>query len=272
MKGRGARNSLFWSRLLGLLIAFAIVAVMVFGGVQQLMDELSAVYHTLAVKQVELHMARTALSQADAALQAKQNELATSQQELALTQDIARKQARVLQHNAHALQAADAQTRQLIVQRDDLRRANHEASNALADSEQKRHAQSLALQRAETELKQLQQQPKLSIIVSTERVMKRQSRERLAASHTKFMSAGDHGSVVFEQKQVEHSREESALYAERTRIVITQTSPGNSDHLLECYHNDNCGQIIAARSSESQLAYSYQSRFRAMQRELTMLR
>ena len=42
--GRAAVKSVFWSRLLGLLIAFAIVAVLVFGGVKNLMSELAAAH------------------------------------------------------------------------------------------------------------------------------------------------------------------------------------------------------------------------------------
>ena len=69
------RKSLFWSRLLGLLIAFAIVSVLVFGGAKNLMGELSAVYEALAASQSEL-----AITQYD--LATTENDLAATQQEL----------------------------------------------------------------------------------------------------------------------------------------------------------------------------------------------
>ena len=41
MKRIECRRSPFWSRLLGLLITFAIIAVLVFGGVKNLTSELA---------------------------------------------------------------------------------------------------------------------------------------------------------------------------------------------------------------------------------------
>ena len=70
------RKSLFWSRLLGLLIAFAIVAVLVAGGVKNLTGELSAAYEALAASQYELGRSQQLLDTARTKWAATESQLA----------------------------------------------------------------------------------------------------------------------------------------------------------------------------------------------------
>ena len=70
------RRSPFWSRLLGLLITFVIIAVLVFGGVKNLTSELTAAHDALAASQYELGKTQNALDNARTQLVATENELA----------------------------------------------------------------------------------------------------------------------------------------------------------------------------------------------------
>ena len=94
--GNGTRRSPFWSRLLGLLITFAIVAVLVFGGVKNLMGELSAAYDAFAASQMELAHTQSELAVAKNELGATQGTLATAQYALDIAQDKLEGQTRAL--------------------------------------------------------------------------------------------------------------------------------------------------------------------------------
>ena len=79
---RVERRSPFWSRLLGLLITFVIIAVLVFGGVKNLTSELSAAHEALAASQYELGKTRNALDYARTELVAAENALASAAAEV----------------------------------------------------------------------------------------------------------------------------------------------------------------------------------------------
>ncbi len=259
--GRVGRRSLFWSRLLGTLIAFAIIAVLVFGGVRNLMGELSAVYQALAESQSELAITQHELGDAQRELASAENVLDTTRQQLEVAENKLELQARLMQESARALDVASAHIQKLRADREDLKRGLYEAARELAHRNRLLKTRDVALSAARAELQRIRQQPKLSLVVTSERMLQTHYRERFAASHVRFLASGDDGALFFEGKTVEHEVEKSAVYGERTQIVITQTAPGHD--VLECLNDASkgCARIIEARVSQHQLAYAYQSQF-----------
>ena len=257
-------KSRFWPRLLALLISFAIVSVLVFGGVKNLMGELSSVYEALAASQSELVVKRMELDTA-------QNELDLTQKTLATAEDNLAAQSKALGRSARALNMAGEHIRQLNVDRMDLKRGLRQASNELARSNQQLQATDSALRAVESELQRQLQKPQLSVIVTTERVMQTSQRERRVAAHVMSFASGETGSMFYEGKMALYESEKSALYAERTQVVITQTAPGHD--VLECLNDASkgCAMIVAAQVSAKRMqAYSYQSQFSAVETLLWM--
>ena len=70
------RKSPFWSRLLAVLITFAIIAVLVFGGVKNVMGELSEAHEALAASQYALGKTQSELVAARSHLAETETELA----------------------------------------------------------------------------------------------------------------------------------------------------------------------------------------------------
>lgn len=259
--GRARPKSLFWSRLLGLLIAFAIIAVLGFGGVKNLMGELSAVYDALAESQ-------TALGVTQHELASTQAELADAKSDLSTAEEILAGQSNALEQLRHLNADKGRLIEALVNEQYDLKRALGEAAAEIGRSHQRLQAQGNALRAANAELARLQQQPKLSMVITTERVMQTHYRERFAASHVQFLASGDEGTLFFDGKTVEHEIEESAVYGERTQVVITQIAPGHD--VLDCLNDASrgCARIIEARVSQQHMAYAYQAQFSSMQQQL----
>lgn len=276
MKGRDmpARKSVFWSRLLGLLISFAIIAVLVFGGVNNLMSELSDVYHALADSQSELGVTQFALKQAQADLDESQTDLAAANNQLNTMQNKLVAKIHHLRQHEQALNVAANHVQKLNADREDLKRGLREASSAVAHSMQLLAAKDGALRAVEAELERQRQAPQLSVVVTTERYMQTSYRERFAATHVQLLYAGDGSGLFYDGKMIQHEIEKSAVYAERTQVVYTQTAPG--EDVLECLEDaerrrrrdrrGRCGQIIAVQNSAMQMqAYAYQSHFSGAQ-------
>ena len=257
------RKSLFWSRLLGLLIAFAIVSVLVFGGAKNLMGELSAVYEALAASQSEL-----AITQYD---------LATTENDLAATQQELEDQSVVLQQSVKALEYAGGHIKGLTAHREQLKSRLREAARGLAESSQMLKATDNARRTAESKLERYLQQPTLSVVVTTERQYMMSQRERFAASQVRMFVDSDAGTMFYDGQEMLHEVEKHVAYAERTQVVYTQTAPGQD--VLECLNDANkrrrrsgrCGTIVAASAQAVQMqAYSYQSQYSSMQSLLWM--
>ncbi len=245
-------RSLFWSRLLGLLITFAIVAVLVVGGVKNLTGELSAAYDALAASQYHLGLTQSELA-------ATQNELARAHDEINSQHDKLVAKAHVLRQTAHILDVARNQINRLTVERDDLKRGLGEAVNALVESEQLRERSELERREAESALRHYRLQPKLSMIVTSERVLKMSERERFAASQVRMFAEGENGVLFYDGQEALHEMEKHLYYAERTQMVLTQTGPG--DDVLRCF-SQGCAMVLAAQSSAMQMeAYAYQSQY-----------
>ena len=253
MKGKAVTKgkSVFWSRLLGLLIAFAIVAVMVVGGVKNLMGELSAVHEALA---------------------ASQREHAVSQNELAQTQAALQDETLALQLSAQQLDTANSKIRALKNERDHVKDRWGKSLRVLQQRNQQLVLTDRELRAAQEELERLQQQPQLSMIVTTERQFQMSQRERFAASHTRMAVSSDAGAMFYEGKQALYEKEEYVSYSERTQVLITQTAPGQD--VLECLNDANkrrrrrgtCGTIVAVQASAMSLeTYAYQSQYSGMQ-------
>ncbi|MCY3781141.1 MAG: hypothetical protein OXG78_12580 [Chloroflexi bacterium] len=256
--GRSTRKSLFWSRLLGLLIAFAIIAVLGFGGVKNLMGELSAVYDALTESQSELAVTQHELASTQA-------ELANAKSDLSTAEEILAGQSSALAQLRHLNADKGRLIEALVNEQWVLKNALGEAARELAHSHQQLQARDSALRAAVAELERQRQQPKLSVVVTTERMLHTHYRERFAASHVQFLASSDEGTLFFDGKTVEHEVEESAVYGERTQVVITQTAPGHD--VLDCLNDasKNCARIIEARVSQRQLAYAYQAQFSGME-------
>ena len=260
MKGSGgvARRSLFWSRLLGLLIAFAIASVLVFGGVKNLMGELSAVHEALAASQTELALAQHELAETEAQLANTQSDLSTTEEVLdskSSALELARR------HHVDKNRLIEA----LVNEQWDLKRALGEAAGALAHSNRELQASHNALVAVKAELERQLSQPQVSVIVTTERVMQTSQRERFAASQSRMFASGVDGMMFYEGREMLHEIESSTLYAERTQTIVTQTAPGHD--VLECLSDSNarCARIVAAKTSSSRYeAYAYQSMYSSM--------
>ncbi len=267
------RKSLFWSRLLGLLIAFAIGAVLVFGGVNNLMGELSEVYSALAASQTELAVTQSKLGVTQNVLSATQNELAATHNELDASQRNLKVQSYRLQQSAHAIDLASNHIQRLTSEREDLKRGLREVTNELATSNQQLKATDDAKRAAEAELERQLQQPQLSVVVTTERQFEMHQRERSAISQVRMAFDGDAGTMYYEGMAAQHEMEQYVSYSERTQMVLTQTGPGQD--VLECLNDRRrkrrCGMILAAQSSAMQrVSYAYQSQYSSMQTLLWM--
>jgi len=247
MKGKDfpKTRSVFWSRLLGLLIAFAIIIVMVVGGVKNLMAELSAVHDELT---------------------ASQRELAVTQNELAQTQAALENKSRALQQSAQQLDAAYNKIRALHNERDQIKARWGNSLRALQQRNQQLVLVDKELREAQKELERLQQAPQVSMIVTSERQFSMSERELFAASQTRMAVAGDGGLMFYEGQEALHEKEKHVSYAERTQVIITQTLPGHD--VLRCLNDASlgCGTIVAAGVQASQMqAYSYESQYSAME-------
>ena len=247
MKGKGVTKgkSVFWSRLLGLLIAFAIIAVMVVGGVKNLMGELSVVHEALA---------------------ASQREHAVAQNELAQTQAALEDESRALQLSAQQLDSANGKIRALKNERDHVKENWGKSLRVLQQRNQQLVVTDKELRAAQQELERLHQQPQLSMIVTSERQFNLRQRERFAASHTRMAVSSDAGAMFYEGKQALYEKEEVVSYAERTQVIITQTLPGHD--VLACLADESkgCAAVISAQVFARQHeSYAYHSRYSGMQ-------
>lgn len=259
--GRVGRRSLFWSRLLGTLIAFAIAAVMVFGGVKNLLGELSAVHEDLAASQSELAVAKYELAET-------QQELASTQSELSTTEEI-------LASKSGALDLAQRQhveknrlIQAMVNEQWDLKRALGEAAGELAQSHRQLRAAENALRETAAELERQLSQPQISVITTSERVYQTSYSERFAASHVRMFAEGDGGMMFYDGQEMLHEVETSTLYAERTQTIVTQTAPGRD--VLECL-NDGCAMVLAVQYSAAEMqAYAYESQYASMESLVVM--
>ena len=120
----------------------------------------------------------------------------------------------------------------------------------------------------EAELERYLQQPKLSVIVTTERQFAMSQRERFAASQVQMFIDSDAGTMFYDGREALHEFEQHMVYAERTQVVVTQTGPGQD--VLECL-NDGCAMIVAAQSSAMRMeTYAYHSQYVGMESLLWM--
>ena len=246
------RKSPFWSRLLGLLITFAIIAVLVFGGVKNLMSDLSDAHKALATSQYEL--GRT------------ENELATTQHALAAVHNELAGKSRALQQSAKLIDIANNRILALNNERNRLKHRWGSTLRALAQRNEQYITADRALRATQDELKRLRQQPQWSMIVTTERQLQMSHRERYAMSHARMMFQGDAGTMYYEGMAALHEIEKHVAYAERTQVIWTQTAPGHN--VLDCLADESkgCTAVVAARVQAVQMqAYSYQSQFRGME-------
>lgn len=265
---RVERRSPFWSRLLAVLITFAIIAVLVFGGVKNVMGELSEANEALAASQY-------ALGKTQSELVAARSELAETETELAGAIVENANMARALRDGHQQLEAANSNIVILNHAKDQLKQRWGYTLQALAQrneqvaylDEQLMHRNSqlaetdLALRRTEVELERLRNQPQWSVIVTTERQMRQGYRERFAMSQARMMVEGDAGFMYYEGMAAQHEIEEYFGYAERTQVVLTTTAPGQD--VLRCLDQSlGCGQVLAVGVEARQMeAYSYQSRY-----------
>ena len=258
---RVAARSPFWSRLLGLLIAFAIIAVLVFGGVNNLMGELSAVYQ-------ELGESQTALARAESRLSHLEMDVAAVESQLATTEKVLASKASALELSRRQHVEKNRLIQALAQEQWDLKRALGEAAGAVAQSNRELRATQNALRASQAELQRHLSQPKLSVVVTTERMMQSSYRERFAASQVKLYAEGAEGMVYFKGQQMMRDIQKQAQYAERTQVVITQTAPGHD--VLRCLSDASlgCSRVIAAQASQKQMAYAYQSHFSAQQMQM----
>ncbi len=265
------RKPLFWSRLLGLLITFAIVAVLVAGGVKNLTGELSAAYDALAASQYELGAAHNALDNARTQIAATENALARAATEVD-------RMGRKLEATQHQLAVAHSESRALIQERDELKRGLRDAVYVISEADRALKARTAAQMAAQAELEQIKQQPKYSVVVTTERMMQASYRERFAASQVTMFAESDAGMFFYDGQQALHEIEEHVAYAERTQVVLTTTAPGQD--VLKCLEDADrrkrrgrrgCGQIVPVQASAMRMeAYSYQSQYSSMQSLLWM--
>lgn len=246
------RKSLFWSRILGLLIAFAIVAVLVAGGVKSLTGELSAAYEALAASQYELGRAQQLLDTARTKWAATESELAIASAEVD-------RMGRRLEASHQQLAAANEENQSLARERDELKRGLRDAVYVISEADRALKARTAALLAVKAELDQIKQQPKLSVVMTTERQFAMSQREFMAASQVMMYAEGDGGMVYYEGAEALREFEQHVAYAERTQIVVTQTGPG--DDVLRCLQ-DGCALVLAAQESAMSMeSYAYQSEY-----------
>lgn len=272
------RKSLFWSRLLGLLIAFAIVAVLVAGGVKSLTGELSAAYEALAASHYQLGKTQSALDYARTQIDARDNALASAATEV---DRIGRK----LAASQQQLETANSAGQALLRERDELKRGLRDAIYVISEADRELKARNAALQAAKAELRDaeaaLERQlslPQYSMIVTTERMMEASYYERMAASQVMMFAEGEGGMVYYEGAEALHEIEEYVSYAERTQVVLTTTAPGQD--VLECLEDAErrrrrgrrgCGEIVPVQASAMHMeAYAYQMQYSSMQSLLWM--
>ncbi len=265
------RKSLFWSRILGLLIAFAIVAVLVAGGVKSLTSELSAAYEALAASQYELGATQKTLDVARTQWAATESELARAVTEVD-------RMGRKLDASQQQLDVANSESRALMQERDELKRGLRDAVYVISEADRALKARTAALMAAQAELEQIKQQPKYSVVVTTERMMQASYRERFAASQVTMFAESDAGLFFYDGQEALHEIEEYVAYAERTQVVLTTTAPGQD--VLECLEDADrrrrrgrrgCGQIVPVQASAMHMeAYSYQMQYSSMESLLWM--
>lgn len=248
--GKLRNRSRFWSRLLGVLITFVIVALLAFGAVQSMMGELADAYDALTASEVKAAYLKTNLDNTRTALAETQAErdyaLAANEQ-----------QAVKLQMAGRALVDANAKIEALNADRNDLKRGLREAAQILAQTDQSYKAAVADYRAAKAELEHIKQQPKISVVMTTERQFAMSQRERFAAAQTQMLAAGDGGMVYFASASAFHEKEQHLRYSERSQVVLTQTGPG--DDVLRCLR-DGCAMILAAQQSQLQMqSYAYQA-------------
>jgi hypothetical protein len=269
---------MFWSRMLGLLIAFAIVAVLVAGGVKNLTGELSAAYEALAASQYELGKTQNALDYARTKWTATESQLAIASTEVD-------RMGRKLEASQQQLEAANSVGQALVRERDELKRGLRDAVYVISEADRELKARNAALQAAKAELRDaeaaLERQlslPQYSMIVTTERVMEASYYERFAAAKVSMFVESDSGVLFYDGKEMLHEIEEYVAYAERTQVVLTTTAPGQD--VLECLEDAErrrrrgrrgCGEIVPVQASAMHMeAYAYQSQYSSMQSLLWM--
>ncbi|MCY3573462.1 MAG: hypothetical protein OXG92_15570 [Chloroflexi bacterium] len=235
---------------MGSLIAFVIVALLVFGGVQSVMDEMAHAYAALAASQAETTLTQSRLDNARLALAHTQAELDSALQ-------ANQRQARQLQLRSRALVHANDEIEALTVERNDLKRGMREAVQIMAQSHRDYKAVAAEYRAAKAEIEQIKQQPKLSVVVTTERQFAMSQRERAAASQVKLYAQGDAGAVYYASAKAFREKEKHVRYTERSQVVLTQTGPG--DDVLRCLR-DGCAMVLAAQQSAMHMeSYSYQA-------------
>ena len=260
------RKSLFWSRILGLLIAFAIVAVLVAGGVKNMTGELSAAYEALAASQYELGKTQQLLDTA-------RTKWAATESELAVASTRADRMERQLAASQQQLAAANSAGQALLHERDELRRGLRDAVYVISEADRELKARTAALQRAKDELEQIKQQPQVSVVMTTERQYAMSQREYMAASQVMMYAEGDGGMVYYEGAEALYEFEQHVAYSERTQVVLTTTAPGQD--VLECLEDADrrkrrgrrgCGEIVPVQASAMHMeAYSYQMQYSSME-------
>ncbi|MCY3866476.1 MAG: hypothetical protein OXG68_13650 [Chloroflexi bacterium] len=252
---RVERRSPFWSRLLGLLITFVIIAVLVFGGVKNLTSELSAAHEALAASQYELGKTRNALDFARTELVAAENELASTAAEVD-------RMGRKLEVGQQQLEAAGNQIVILNHAKDHLKQRWGYTLQALEQRNEQLIATDRALRATQMELQRLRNQPQWSVIVTSERQMQTAYRERFAASRVRMFVESDAGAMYYDGREALHEVEQYASYAERTQVILTTTAPGQD--VLRCLNDASlgCGTVVAAQSQAMQMqAYAYESQY-----------
>ncbi len=253
-------RSRFWSRLLGSLIAIAMVALLVFGGVSNLMSELSEVYDALAASQAEAALNKARLNDTARALAHTQSDLGTAMQ---ANQRLA---SQVQAGNA-ALAVANADIGALTEERNDLKRGLREAVQILAQTDHQYKAAIAQYRKAKAELERIERQPKLSVVMTTERYFAMSQRERFATSQQRFFAESDAGTLYYASADAFHEKEQHAVYSERSQVVLTQTGPG--DDVLRCLR-DGCAAILAAQQSSLRMErHTYQAQMVSSEMLLT---
>ena len=255
--GSVERKSPFWSRLLGLLITFAIIAVLVFGGVKNLTSELADAHEALAASQYALGKTQNALDNTRTQLVATENALSGAAAEVD-------RLGRKLELGQHQLERAHSKILVLNHAQDQLKHRWANSMRALAQRNDQYVAADQALRATQAELARLRNQPQWSMIVTSERRMQMAERERFAMSQARMFMEGDGGALYYEGMAAEHEIEKSFSYGERTQVILTTTAPGMD--VLTCLDNPSlgCGAVVAAgvRAMETH-AYSYESQYRS---------
>ena len=249
------RRSPFWSRLLGLLITFVIIAVLVFGGVKNLTSELNAAHDALAASQYELGKTQNALDNTRTQLTATEHALSSAAAEV-------NRLGRKFELSQQQLEAAGSKIIVLNHAKEQLKDRWGFTLQALAQRNEQLIATDQALRATQAELHRLRNQPQWSVIVTSERQMQSAYRERSAMSQARMMVEGDGGFMYYEGMAAEHEVEQYASYAERTQVILTTTAPGQD--VLRCLNDASlgCGAVVAAQAQAVQMqAYSYESQF-----------